>query len=171
MLATNIAETAITIDDIVCVINSGRLKEKSFDPYTSVSTLQVDRRCRWRPAFAALFVRADDVHHRAGVQGPMSRAMSFTSHLVKRAGGSINIVSFAAWQATWISKANEKQRRGRAGRCQPGVCFHLYSRARSDALQEYQLPEIKRSPLDEMCLQVWHGRQSRVAHDCRPGPS
>ena len=41
MLATNIAETAITIDDIVCVINSGRLKEKSFDPYTSVSTLQV----------------------------------------------------------------------------------------------------------------------------------
>ena len=41
VLATNMAETAITIDDIVCVINSGRLKEKSFDPYTSVSTLQV----------------------------------------------------------------------------------------------------------------------------------
>lgn len=35
------AETAITIDDIVTVINSGRLKEKSFDPYTAVSTLQV----------------------------------------------------------------------------------------------------------------------------------
>lgn len=41
VLATNIAETAITIDDIVAVINSGRLKEKSFDPYTSVATLQV----------------------------------------------------------------------------------------------------------------------------------
>ncbi len=40
------AETAITIDDVVCVINSGRLKEKSFDPYTSVSTLQVPR--GWR---------------------------------------------------------------------------------------------------------------------------
>jgi hypothetical protein len=35
------AETAITIDDVVTVINSGRLKEKSFDPYTAVSTLQV----------------------------------------------------------------------------------------------------------------------------------
>lgn len=40
VLATNIAETAITIEDVVCVINSGRLKEKSYDPYTGVSTLQ-----------------------------------------------------------------------------------------------------------------------------------
>jgi HrpA-like RNA helicase len=39
--AMTAAETAITIDDIVTVINSGRLKEKSFDPYTAVSTLQV----------------------------------------------------------------------------------------------------------------------------------
>jgi len=57
-------------------------------------------------------------------------------------------------QAAWISKASEKQRRGRAGRCQAGVCFHLYSQSRSDALQPFQLPEIKRTALDEMCLQV-----------------
>ena len=57
-------------------------------------------------------------------------------------------------QATWISAASEKQRRGRAGRCQPGVCFHLYSRSRSQALQPFQLPEIKRTALDEMCLQA-----------------
>lgn len=47
VLATNIAETAITIDDIVAVVNSGRLKEKSFDPYTAVSTLQVTVGCRF----------------------------------------------------------------------------------------------------------------------------
>ncbi len=41
ILATNIAETAITIDDVVCVVNSGRMKEKSYDPFTGVSTLQV----------------------------------------------------------------------------------------------------------------------------------
>ncbi|BDA50474.1 3'-5' RNA helicase YTHDC2 [Coccomyxa sp. Obi] len=96
VLATNIAETAVTIDDIVCVINSGRHKEKSYDPYTNVSTLQ----------------------------------------------------------ATWISKASERQRRGRAGRCQQGVCFHLYSRVRSEGLADFQLPELQRSPLDELSLQV-----------------
>jgi len=96
VMSTNMAETAITIDDVVCVIDSGRLKEKSYDAFTGVSTLQ----------------------------------------------------------AAWISKASEKQRRGRAGRCRPGVAFHMYSRQRSEALAEFQLPELKRSPLDEMSLQV-----------------
>ncbi len=35
-----------------------------------------------------------------------------------------------------------------------GVCFHLYSKARSNGLAEYQLPELQRSPLDELSLQV-----------------
>ena len=96
VLATNIAETAVTIDDIVYVINSGRHKEKSYDAYTAVSTLQ----------------------------------------------------------AAWVSKASEKQRKGRAGRCQPGVCFHLYSQQRSESLDEFQLPELKRTPLEEIGLQI-----------------
>ncbi|CAI5980477.1 unnamed protein product [Closterium sp. NIES-65] len=40
VLTTNIAETALTIDDIVFVVDSGRLKEKSYDAHTNVSTLQ-----------------------------------------------------------------------------------------------------------------------------------
>lgn len=51
-------------------------------------------------------------------------------------------------------QASERQRRGRAGRCQPGVAFHMYSTLRSSNLAEYQLPELKRCPLDELCLQV-----------------
>lgn len=39
VLATNIAETAVTIEDVVVVINSGRMKEKSYDPYTVRSSL------------------------------------------------------------------------------------------------------------------------------------
>eukprot|EP00898_Chlorokybus_atmophyticus_P000428 jgi/Chlat1/1386/Chrsp12S02051 len=96
VLATNIAETAITIDDVVFVIDCGKQKEKNYDPYTNVSTLQM----------------------------------------------------------TWTSKANERQRRGRAGRVRPGVCYHMYSRARSKAHAEFNQPELKRTPLEELCLQV-----------------
>jgi hypothetical protein len=96
ILATNIAETAITINDVVFVIDCGRVKEKSYDPYNNVSTLQT----------------------------------------------------------AWISKSSARQREGRAGRCQPGVCYHLYSKVRANALPDFQLPEIKRTSLEELCLQV-----------------
>ncbi|CAF2096509.1 unnamed protein product [Brassica napus] len=96
VLATNIAESAVTIDDVVYVIDSGRMKEKSYDPYNNVSTLQ----------------------------------------------------------SSWVSKANAKQREGRAGRCQPGICYHLYSRLRAASMPEFKVPEIKRMPVEELCLQV-----------------
>ena len=96
VLATNIAETAVTIDDVVFVIDSGRLKEKSYDAHTGVSTLQ----------------------------------------------------------SAWISRASAQQRRGRAGRVRPGECYRLYSSARLAAFADFQLPEMQRSPLEELCLQV-----------------
>ena len=96
VLSTNIAETAITIDDVVYVIDSGRMKEKSYDPYNNISTLQ----------------------------------------------------------SSWVSKASAKQREGRAGRCQPGICYHLYSKLRAASMPDFQVPEIKRMPIEELCLQV-----------------
>lgn len=96
ILSTNIAETSITIDDVVYVVDSGRMKEKNYDPYNNVCTLQ----------------------------------------------------------SSWVSKANAKQREGRAGRCQPGICYHLYSKARAASLPDYQVPEIKRTPIEDLCLQV-----------------
>ncbi|KAJ4763726.1 ATP-dependent RNA helicase [Rhynchospora pubera] len=96
ILSTNIAETAVTIDDVVFVIDSGRMKEKSYDPYNNVSTLQ----------------------------------------------------------SSWISKASMRQREGRAGRCQPGICYHLFSKFRASSLPDFQVPEIKRMPIEELCLQV-----------------
>ncbi|XP_061655818.1 3'-5' RNA helicase YTHDC2 isoform X1 [Phyllopteryx taeniolatus] len=96
ILSTNIAETSITINDVVFVIDSGRVKEKSFDTISRISMLKT----------------------------------------------------------VWISKASALQRRGRAGRCQPGICFHLFSQLRFNNMQEFQVPQLLRMPLQELCLQT-----------------
>ncbi|CAN1796376.1 DExH-box ATP-dependent RNA helicase DExH5, mitochondrial [Linum perenne] len=96
VLTTNIAETSITIDDVVFVIECGKAKETSYD------------------------------------------ALNNTPCLLP----------------SWISKVSAQQRRGRAGRVQPGECYHLYPRCVYDAFAEYQLPEILRTPLQSLCLQI-----------------
>ncbi|PSR87768.1 DExH-box ATP-dependent RNA helicase [Actinidia chinensis var. chinensis] len=96
VLATNIAETSITINDVVFVIDCGKAKETSYD------------------------------------------ALNNTPCLLP----------------SWISKVSAKQRRGRAGRVQPGECYHLYPRCVYEAFADYQLPEILRTPLQSLCLQI-----------------
>uniref|UniRef100_A0A671V608 ATP-dependent DNA/RNA helicase DHX36 n=1 Tax=Sparus aurata TaxID=8175 RepID=A0A671V608_SPAAU len=96
VIATNIAETSITIDDVVYVIDGGKIKETNFDTTNNISTMT----------------------------------------------------------AEWVSLANAKQRKGRAGRVCPGKCYHLYNGLRASLLDAYQLPEIMRTPLEELCLQI-----------------
>ena len=96
VLATNIAETGITIPDITCVIDAGKHKESRFDARRQLSKLV----------------------------------------------------------ECFISRSNAKQRMGRAGRVQPGLCFHLFSRARYNKMEEHQLPEFQRLNLDELALRV-----------------
>ena len=40
ILSTNIAETSLTIEDVAFVVDSGRAKEKDYDPHLKTSTLQ-----------------------------------------------------------------------------------------------------------------------------------
>lgn len=97
VLATNIAETGITIPDITCVVDTGKHKEMRFDERRQLSRL---------------------------------------------------IQSF-------ISRANAKQRRGRAGRVQEGLCFHLFTKYRHDELMaEQQTPEMLRLSLQDLVMRV-----------------
>lgn len=97
VLATNIAETGITIPDITCVIDCGRHREMRFDERRQISRL---------------------------------------------------VQSF-------ISRANAKQRGGRAGRVQEGLCFHLFTKYRHDEIMaEQQTPEMLRLSLQELIMRV-----------------
>lgn len=47
----------------------------------------------------------------------------------------------------WVSKASAKQRRGRAGRVRPGVCFHMCSSGTfQDTISEFQVSRFQCEP-------------------------
>ncbi|KAF9229432.1 P-loop containing nucleoside triphosphate hydrolase protein [Gyrodon lividus] len=97
VIATNIAETGITIPDITCVIDSGKQREMMFDEKRQLSRLV----------------------------------------------------------ETFVAKSNAAQRRGRAGRVQNGVCFHLFTKQRHDTLlAEHPLPEMMRLSLSDLALRI-----------------
>ncbi|KAH8070537.1 helicase [Aureococcus anophagefferens] len=60
----------------------------------------------------------------------------------------------SALRTTWYATANGLQRRGRAGRVRPGAWWRLYSSFQHAAMVDYAEPEMVRSPLDELCLEV-----------------
>ena len=96
VVATNIAETSLTIDGIVWVIDPGRAKLNAYDPRT------------------------------------------FTASLTD----------------TPISRASCDQRKGRAGRTQPGVCYRLYDRRSFDERPQFTEEEILRTDLTEVVLRM-----------------
>lgn len=56
--------------------------------------------------------------------------------------------------ATPLSKASATQRAGRAGRTKPGKCYRLYTEASFQRLEEATVPEIQRSNLAPVILQL-----------------
>lgn len=53
-----------------------------------------------------------------------------------------------------ISKSSATQRAGRAGRTKPGKCFHLYTQQAYEQLPDVTVPEIQRSNLAPVIMQL-----------------
>ena len=96
ILATNVAETSVTIPRIRFVIDSGQARIKRYNPRTQIEELQIET----------------------------------------------------------ISQASARQRRGRCGRIAEGVCVHLYSEDDLARASAYTDPEIKRTGLAGVILQM-----------------
>ncbi len=96
IVATNIAETSITVPGIRYVIDSGLARISKYNPRSRTTSLKVSK----------------------------------------------------------ISRASSDQRRGRCGRTGPGRCIRLYDEDNYLTRPEYTQPEIQRSNLAEVILQM-----------------
>ncbi|WP_343717150.1 ATP-dependent helicase HrpB [Inquilinus sp.] len=96
VLATNIAETSLTIEGVRVVIDSGLARTPRFDPRTGMSRLET----------------------------------------------------------VTIARAAADQRRGRAGRTEPGVCWRLWAKAGEGAMAPFDPPEILVADLAPLALEL-----------------
>lgn len=96
VLATNVAETSLTIPGIRYVVDSGLVRLSRYNPRTRIQELRVEQ----------------------------------------------------------ISQASARQRRGRCGRLRDGICVHLYSEETLNESAEFTPPEIQRSSLAGVILQM-----------------
>lgn len=63
-------------------------------------------------------------------------------------------LNMSTFGTRWISRANAKQRSGRAGRTCPGECFKLYTRDEEAHFQDYPFPELLRIPLESVIMEA-----------------
>ncbi|MBL8199488.1 MAG: ATP-dependent helicase HrpB [Chromatiales bacterium] len=115
VLATNIAETSLTIEGIRVVIDGGLERRARFDPRSGMSRLETAR----------------------------------------------------------ISQASADQRRGRAGRLAPGVCYRLWTETEHRALLPFTPPEIASADLAGLALELacWGARDAGSLTWLTPPPT
>ena len=96
VLATSIAETALTIEDVRIVVDGGKARRARFDPARGMSRLVTER----------------------------------------------------------VTRAEAIQRRGRAGRVAPGVCYRLWTKGEEGGMHPFPPPEISAADLAGLVLEL-----------------
>jgi pre-mRNA-splicing factor ATP-dependent RNA helicase DHX15/PRP43 len=64
-----------------------------------------------------------------------------------------------------ITKAQALQRRGRVGRTEPGICYHLMTKQQFDALENYPAPEILKQDITMDLLQIIQMTETQTFSD------
>jgi len=72
-----------------------------------------------------------------------------------------------------VSQASAEQRRGRAGRVAPGICYRLWSEAEHKSLAQFPTPEIREADLAPLALElaVWGARDAAQLAWLDPPPA
>jgi ATP-dependent helicase HrpB len=72
-----------------------------------------------------------------------------------------------------VSRASADQRRGRAGRLGPGVCYRLWPKAEGGALKPFSAPEISQADLAPLALELarWGTRDAAALAWLDPPPA
>jgi len=65
-----------------------------------------------------------------------------------------------------ITKAQAMQRRGRVGRTEPGICYHLLTRDQFDSLEEYPTPDILKQDVTLDMIKIMELSPSKSLADC-----
>jgi len=138
VIATNIAETSLTIDGIYYVVDPGFVKQKVYNSKTGIDQLVV--------------TPISQVRCRNNAQRTAFMESSQTKQYI--------------CSMLWF-QAQAKQRAGRAGRTGPGKCYRLYTeRAYRDEMLTTNVPEIQRTNLASTVLSLKVRLGSLVHTDC-----
>lgn len=139
IIATNIAETSLTIDGIFYVVDPGFVKQVVYNSKTGIDQLLVT---------------------------PISQVINMNT-LSQSIELNRLLLPFKYLSVSFQAQA--KQRSGRAGRTGPGKCYRLYTeRAHRDEMLVSNVPEIQRTNLAStvLSLKVEHSENSSVNVAC-----
>ncbi|CAI5948223.1 unnamed protein product [Closterium sp. NIES-65] len=157
VLATNIAETSVTIPGIRFVVDAGLVKARAFNCRTGVDSLVVVpvSKAQARQRSTALDSLPPCLHCLPPSMPPSIASLPPCLHpLPPSLHASIHCLPPSMPPSIASLPRSIRSCSGRAGREAPGKCYRLYTEGTFDALPEAPVPEMLRCNLAAVVLQL-----------------